>query len=91
MFWPISFTLVNSLNEGDFYKGIAPMKVVDDDITHDWSDRRESCLREAVYYLEHGTVSTKGLYIGEPVRKLVRFNEKSERNDNAYFIESGNK
>jgi carboxyl-terminal processing protease len=88
MFWPISFTVVNSLNDGDFYKGIAPMKVVEDDITHDWSDRREACLKEAIYYLEHGTVSTKGLYIGQSRRNEVRFSEKSNKNDNAFIIKT---
>jgi len=85
MFWPISFTLVNSSSQGDFYKGILPEKYVPDDITHDWKDRREACLKESIYYLEHGSVSAKGLDISQP-RKPVRFDEKSSKNNNAYII-----
>lgn len=85
MFWPISFTLLNALNQGDFYKGIAPMKVVGDDYTHDWNDRREACLKEAIYYLEHGTVSAKSLSV-EPMKSGIKFDEKFPRNNNAYII-----
>ncbi len=85
MFWPISFSLVNSVNQGDFYAGFAPAKEVIDDITHDWSDRKEACLKEAIYYLEHGNVSSKGLYVGGKP-STVKFDENSNRNNNAYII-----
>jgi C-terminal processing protease CtpA/Prc len=84
MFWPISFTLVNSLNQGDFYNGFVPEKYVPDDFTHDWNDRRESCLKEAIYYLEHGSVSAKGLYVKQ--QPSVRFSEMPQRLKNAYLI-----
>ncbi len=84
MFFPITFSLVNSANQGDFYNGIIPEKFVPDDITHDWGDRNESCLREAIYYLEHGTVSAKGLYIGQKQPSVI-FSEKP-KNNNAYII-----
>ena len=84
MFWPISFTLVNSLNQGEFYDGIAPEKIVADDITHDWNDRNEACFKEAIYYLEHGSVSTKGLYVGKA--STIKFDEKSEKSKDAYII-----
>ena len=83
MLWPISFSLVNSAGAGDFYKGIAPEKYVPDDITHDWNDRSETCLRESIYYLEHGSVSTKSLSVKQPI---VMFFEKSAKNNNAYII-----
>jgi C-terminal processing protease CtpA/Prc len=85
MFWPISFSLVNSANQGDFYQGIVPEKYVPDDISHDWSDRNEACLKESIYYLEHGAVSSKGLDLRQPSRS-VRFDEKSSKNNNAYII-----
>lgn len=85
MFWPISFALVNSASKGDFYNGILPLKYVPDDITHDWSDRNEACLKESIYYLEHGSVSTKGLDVSNP-QKTIRFDEKSLKNNNAYII-----
>lgn len=84
MFFPITFSLVNSQGQGDFYKGFAPDKYVPDDITHDWSDRNEACLNEAIYYLEHGSVSSKGLYVGG--KPSVKFDEKSAKNNNAYIL-----
>lgn len=83
MFWPISFALVNSADQGDFYNGIAPEKYVPDDFTHDWNDRNEACLKESIFYLEHGNVSTKGFYVKQP---SIMFSEKPEKNNNAYFI-----
>jgi len=84
IFWPITFSLVNSFGQGDFYKGFAPTKNVIDDITHDWNDRSEACLKESIYYLEHGNVSTKGLYVGKQSSAI--FSEKTGKNNNAYII-----
>jgi carboxyl-terminal processing protease len=83
MFWPITFSLVNSAGQGDFYKGFAPDKYVPDDFTHDWNDRKEACLNEAIYYLEHGTVSAKGLMIKQ---HTLKFSEKNNKNNNAYIL-----
>jgi C-terminal processing protease CtpA/Prc len=83
MFWPITFSLVNSAGQGGFYKGLVPDKYVPDDVTHDWNDRNEACLKEAIYYLENGNVSAKGLYVNQPATK---FNEKPEKNNNAYIL-----
>jgi carboxyl-terminal processing protease len=85
MFWPISFELTNTQNEGNFYKGFFPEKYVKDDITHDWGDRRESCLKEAIYYLENGSVSSKSSY---SYSRSVQFPERPDRlNNNAYILE----
>jgi C-terminal processing protease CtpA/Prc len=84
MFWPISFTLVNTLGEGEFYSGIAPAKVVPDDITRDWNDKNEACFKEAIYYLENGSVSAKGLYVGKI--RTTKFDEKSAKSKDAYII-----
>ena len=85
LFWPITFSLVNSAGQGDFYKGFAPMKYVPDDVTHDWNDRNEACLKESIYYLEHGNVSARGLYVGKKPSAI--FSEKPEKNNNAYIIQ----
>jgi hypothetical protein len=85
VFFPITFALVNSAGQGDFYKGFAPDKYVPDDITHDWNDRNESCLKEAIYYLENGSVSSKGLYV-KGNQPSIKFSEKSDKNNNAYII-----
>jgi C-terminal processing protease CtpA/Prc len=85
VFWPITFSLVNSAGQGDFYKGFAPDKNAIDDITHDWSDRNESCLKESIYYLEHGNMSSKELMINQPSARVM-FSEKPGKNNNAYIM-----
>jgi C-terminal processing protease CtpA/Prc len=85
MFFPITFSLVNSKGQGGFYQGFAPDKYVPDDITHDWSDRNEACLKEAIYYLENVSVSSKGLSVYGKQHSFV-FSEKSGKNNNAYII-----
>jgi carboxyl-terminal processing protease len=62
IFAPVTFTLVNSLGEGDYYAGFAPKKYVHDDITHDFNDKNELCFKEAIYFLANGDVSKKGGY-----------------------------
>jgi C-terminal processing protease CtpA/Prc len=84
MFWPISFELVNTAGEGDFYEGFAPKKYVIDDITHDWGDRKEYCLKEAIYYLENGSVSSKGEY---SYRRQVQFDENKNKPENLLLID----
>jgi carboxyl-terminal processing protease len=73
IFAPITFKLVNSAGQGDFFAGFAPAKYVTDDVTRDFKDKNELCLKEAIYFLENGTISTKGAYIYKP---SVQFSEK---------------
>jgi C-terminal processing protease CtpA/Prc len=84
IFAPVTFKLVNSAGQGDFWAGFAPAKYVSDDITHDFNDKNESCFKEAIYFLNNGTVSTKGAYIYQP---LMQYSEKPERMGNAYILE----
>jgi C-terminal processing protease CtpA/Prc len=84
IFWPITFSLVNSTGQGDFYKGFAPAKYVIDDITHDWNDRSEACLKESIFYLEHENVSARGLYVGKQSSTI--FSEKNGKSNNAYIL-----
>jgi carboxyl-terminal processing protease len=84
VFWPITFSLVNSAGSGDFFNGFAPAKYVIDDITHDWNDRSEACLKESIYYLEHGNVSARALYVGKQSSTI--FTEKNAKNNNAYIL-----
>jgi C-terminal processing protease CtpA/Prc len=83
-FWPITFKLVNSSNEGDYFDGIAPNKSATDDITHDFSDPNEECLKEAILYLETGAFSTKGK---EDFYRSVQFAEKPSMVNNAYVLQ----
>ena len=84
IFWPITFSLVNSAKHGDFYDGFAPARYVIDDITHDWKDRSEACFKESIYYLEHGNISARGLYVGKQSSTI--FSEKSGKSNNACIL-----
>jgi C-terminal processing protease CtpA/Prc len=83
-FWPITFKLVNSSNEGDYFDGIAPNKIATDDITHDFSDRNEECLKEAILYLETGSFSSKG---AKDFSRSVQFAEKPTMVNNTYVLQ----
>jgi|WetSurMetagenome_2_1015567.scaffolds.fasta_scaffold63762_3 carboxyl-terminal processing protease len=67
---PITFELVNSAGIGGFYDGFAPAKYVTDDITRDFNDKSEACFKEAIYYLQHGTVSSKKSYESVTVKTI---------------------
>lgn len=82
--WPVTFKMVNSQNQGEYFDGIFPAKVVSDDISHDFSDRNELCLKEAIHYLQTGSVSSKGA--GSFVRH-PQFSEKPAWMDNAFVQE----
>jgi C-terminal processing protease CtpA/Prc len=87
-FWPVTFLMVNSKDEGNYFSGIAPAKIVNDDITHDFNNREELCLKEAIHYLETGSVSAKGSgeYIRAPFRLLPQFSEKPAWFENGLMI-----
>lgn len=71
VFAPVEFEAVNSKGEGGFYKGIPPAKYVPDDLTHDFSDRNELCLKEAIRFLETGSFSQKSTYVRQPVKIIT--------------------
>jgi hypothetical protein len=83
-FWPITFKLVNSANAGEYFDGIAPTKIATDDITHDFSDRNEKCLKEALLYLETGAFSSgKG---AEKFSRSAMFDEKPAWMKNTFVL-----
>jgi C-terminal processing protease CtpA/Prc len=82
-FWPITFKIINKNNEGDYFDGIAPGKEVPDDITHDFGDRNELCLKEAIYYLETGSFSTKG---STPFYRYPQYSEKPDWMNNGLSL-----
>jgi C-terminal processing protease CtpA/Prc len=82
IFAPITFKLVNKDNQGNFFDGFAPDKYVPDDFSHDFGDRNELCLKEAVRFLETGTFSAKSEYI---FTLPVTVSEKPEWLKNAFF------
>lgn len=81
---PVTFKMVNAENQGDYFAGIFPAKVLPDDITHDFTDKEEVCFKEAIHYLETGSVSTKGEI---PFKRYPQFSEKPAWMDNAFVLE----
>ncbi len=81
-FWPITFKTVNSLNQGDYFDGLIPDKRAADDITLDFDNRNEACLREAIEYLEKGQFSGKG---EKPFRRSVHFSESPSILNNTFI------
>ncbi len=81
-FWPVTFTTFNSIDQGEYFDGIPPDRTAVDDITHDFDDRKEACLKEAIYYLETGGFPGKG---GGSFRQKVRFSEKPEWMNNIFI------
>jgi len=81
-FWPITFKTVNSLNQGDYFDGFPPDKRAIDDITHDFDDRNEECLKEAILYLETGEFSGKG---GGLFRRSNHFTESPSLINNTFI------
>ncbi len=79
VFWPITFELKNSLGQGGYYDGIAPDARITDDIKHDFDNRNELCLKEAIYYLENGSFTgSKSLQ----TRRNIYRSEKPEMLNN---------
>ena len=79
--WPITFKIVNSANEGNYFDGIFPDLIASDDITHDFSDRNELCLKGAIEYLETGSFPSKGT---TSFRRSVQFSEKPAWMNNTF-------
>jgi C-terminal processing protease CtpA/Prc len=67
---------VNSLDQ-DFYDGFPPDKREVDDITREFDDKQEKCLKEAIQYLETGQFSGKG---------EKTFNRSSQFSEEPYLI-----
>jgi len=72
---------VNSLDQ-DFYDGFAPDKREIDDITREFDDRQEKCLKEAIQYLEAGQFSGKA---ENPFYHSVQFSEDHYLKNNIFF------
>jgi carboxyl-terminal processing protease len=82
---PVTFKDVNKNNEGDFFGGIAPDVIVSDDITHNFSDREELCLKAAISYLETGSVpASKSLSL---FHRHSQYSEKPGWMKNAFILD----
>lgn len=62
--FPIAYNITNKNNIGDYFNGIPVNKQSFDDIYHDFGDRNEACLQQALYFIQYGdfATSTKAYY-----------------------------
>jgi carboxyl-terminal processing protease len=82
-FWPITFKIVNSQGTGDYFDGLIPSHLATDDVTRDFSDKQEECLKEAILYLKTGAFSGKGR---ESFRYVRQYSEKPSWMNNMFVI-----
>lgn len=54
---PISFKIANHNGEGEYFEGIQANAYVMDDLSHDFGYLEEARLKEALYFIQHGTFS----------------------------------
>jgi carboxyl-terminal processing protease len=66
---PIMFKLKNANDDGDYYDGLTADVDEYDDITHDFGDKNEACLKQALYYIENGS------FIPTTKRSAFHFNK----------------
>ena len=79
VFLPISFRIANSEDESEYYDGIQPDALCNDDFTRAFDNREEACLKEAIYYLENGSFSgTKGRKV-KPHEEKVSYKKLLEK------------
>ena len=62
---PVTYEVTNKDNFGDFFNGLQVDKQEIDDIYHDFGDRNEACLQQALYYIKYGAFgsSVKDFYV----------------------------
>ncbi len=83
-FGPITFKVVNSEDVGDYFDGFIPNQLTTDDVTRDFDDRQEKCLKEAILYLQTGAFSGKGAV---SFSRSKQFSEKPSWTNNMYVME----
>lgn len=76
-FVPICFKIINADGEGDYFNGIPPDSYCEDDITRQFNDREETCLKEAIYYLSTGGFSgRKGKFVSQPLKERLTLEDE---------------
>ena len=68
---PVSFSIKNANNEGDFFDGIAPTCAAGDDFLHQLGDPAEASYAEALNYIRTGSCSQRGELTSRVFRSLT--------------------
>jgi len=77
--FPVSFRSTNKNNEGNYFSGFAPDKIVADGLTKDWGDKTEGPLASILTYLSTGTFGLNmqnGREVAGKTDEMRQFNEK---------------
>jgi carboxyl-terminal processing protease len=75
---------VNANEQGDYFDGMAVDKQQVDDVTKDFGDIQEACLKDAVNYLVFGTfVKSTPEFVKMP-EFVKRANEEIRQSENAF-------
>jgi carboxyl-terminal processing protease len=82
---PITFKMTNKNGEGDYYAGMVPDALVSDDITRDFNDREEYCLKAAISYLETGSFTSGTAKSSMIFQKHPQYSEKPEWMKNVFL------
>jgi C-terminal processing protease CtpA/Prc len=53
-YWVITFRVLNSRGEGDYFNGLRPTCLAEDDFAHELGDPAEASLRAALHYVRYG-------------------------------------
>ncbi len=56
--FPVAIKNVNLIGFGDFYEGFTPDKTQTDDVTRDFGDPEEACLKTALTYIKTGVLQS---------------------------------
>ncbi len=66
---PISFRVANVNGQADYFEGLPVNSQVIDDITANFGNPEEACLKEALYYFETGGFNNSGSRISPTIEK----------------------
>jgi carboxyl-terminal processing protease len=67
--FPVSFKYTNALGEGDFYEGLNPDILANDDVTKDFGDPNEGMLGTALNFITGGGITAKKTTAGSVMIK----------------------
>ncbi|MDR6197049.1 S41 family peptidase [Siphonobacter sp. SORGH_AS_0500] len=70
--FPLAVKQVNANNYGDYYDGLTVDREQADDVSHNWGDPQERCIKDAVTYLTTGQFPTSS-------GRIANFDKYNER------------
>lgn len=89
--YPVSFKIVNSAGNTDYYRGFPVDLQVRDDLAHQFGDPEETCLNQALSYLRGSSPSRAAeslLALGADMADLNELNDKLDDGRPAIMVEN---